>query len=277
MKYIYVSPIIQSFRATGTVYVNQLFSTDDLKKQANNAVYKFLDDNADFNVPIYKSNITEIIEDLNGISHVDIKFEPDIPYPVLRSVDPSYRSTFYFSVPGLYPPIDDNGGLYVDIIYSAIDLIIYSYFIIAYDEPSWRAFIELTRTMTPDEIQSGSVHGIKTMTERYFLSNFVKDVYDRLNLNIGISNDTVTHFQDTSAFITVMSDIHKDLSWVIRSNMIDSNGNIAPEYTITTNTIGSNTKTLDRGGFSLGGEIAKINFNSVSVSTQSPYLNYQYK
>jgi hypothetical protein len=115
------------------------------------------------------------------------------------------------------------------------------------------------------------------MTSRKFLSNVVKDMYDLLKNALGESTPTIAQFQDTNDFITVVSDIYKDLLWVIRSNMIDSNGNIAPEYVVTTNSFGVKSKTLLRGGFSLGNELAKINFDAVSVSTQSPYLTYEYK
>lgn len=279
MRYIYASPLTHSFRVTGTVYINQLASVDDLKKQANNSVYQFLDKKNDFNVSVNKSNIVEIIESFDGVDHVDIRFEPDIPLPVLRNIDPSYRSTFYFAVPGLYPPIDshDDPAGTAATIYTTINYTLPDFFGTGYTEPLWRALIEDLRTKTPEEIYNGDPYWMNEITERYLLNNIAKEIYNRLVTSLGASTPTVTKFQDSNDFITVISDIQKDLLWAIRCNMIDSNGNIAPEYEITENTLGPNTKTLLRGGFSLGNEIAKLNLDQISVDTLTPYLNYIYK
>lgn len=279
MKYVYASPVIHSFRVAGIVYADQLFSTDDLKRQINNQQYKFLDDNADFAVPIYKSNIIQVIEDFKGIDHADIRIEPDIPYP---TANPSYRKTFYFSVPGYYSTIDKY-GTDAAAIYEAVNVALYITGSYGY-ESEWREFIETSRTMTPDEIfntdpeVSIGFGKLKNINERYFLSTIVPEIYSQIEAAIGESTDAETKFQDTLDFITMISDIHKDLCWAIRCNMIDSNGNIAPEYEVTVNVYGVNTKRFKRGGFSLGNEIAKINFDAVSVSTPAtPYLSYQYK
>lgn len=282
-RYVYVSPLIQSFRAKGTVYVNQLFSLDDLRKQANNQTYKFLDDNADFNVPVYKSNIIEIIEKFNGIQHVDITFEPDIPLPIVDDAEISYRTTFYFPVPGKYDTVDKYGD-YASLIYDDVYAILLSYFPPVEENPTsqetyWRAYIEASRLLTPDEIQDDQTENDtkKFITERYFLTTIVNEIYTKLKDDIGTSRETT--FPDTTDFVTMISDIHKDLSWIIRSNMIDSHGNIAPEYHLSTNVFGVNVKTLERGGFSMGNEIAKINFDAVSVELEpyEPYLSYEYK
>jgi hypothetical protein len=50
--------------------------------------------------------------------------------------------------------------------------------------------------------------------------------------------------------------------------MIDSNGNISPEYTISLNNFNTEIKTYLRGGYSIGCEITKFDLSN---------LNYQYK
>ena len=76
IKHVYVSPIIHNFDITGTIYVNSLYDKSSLKTQVEDAIYEWLDSNADFNVPIYKSNIIEIIEGFEGVKYANIKFEP---------------------------------------------------------------------------------------------------------------------------------------------------------------------------------------------------------
>jgi len=276
LKYIYCSPTIQSFRLAGNVYAEQLFSIDDLHKQINNAIYEFCDEHADFNVNLYLSNIIDIIENFQGIDHADVRFEPDIPMP---GATLSPQTTFYY--PGNYLPIDSH-GTDAPTIYGVVNTTLNTELGIAAPDlspipfrGSWETFINDTRTMTPDEIQISSNPTLSAVNEREFLSVIISDMYDGLVSALGASTDTETKFQDTNDFITMVSDIHKDLTWLIRSNMIDSNGNIAPEYNITTNVFGVNTKTLFRGGFSLGNEIAKLNLEATSNTV--PALIYQYK
>lgn len=64
----------------------------------------------------------------------------------------------------------------------------------------------------------------------------------------------------TSDFVKVIGKIHKDLSYIIKLNMLDSHGNIEDEYDIN--------RQYVRGGYSLGSEIVKV-----SLAT----LNYEYK
>ena len=56
-----------------------------------------------------------------------------------------------------------------------------------------------------------------------------------------------------------MSLIHKDMLKIIRYNMLDTNGNIAPEYDANGNHI--------KGGYSIGNEIVKMKVQ----------LTYEYK
>ena len=71
-----MSPLIHSFELSGTAYVKSLFDKDEVRRQINNSVYSWLDLNADFNVGIQKSNITQIIEDNSAIVRVDYDIVP---------------------------------------------------------------------------------------------------------------------------------------------------------------------------------------------------------
>jgi len=69
-----LQPIIQYFNLTGKVYVNKLYSLDSARRKINNALYKYFDVNADFNVEIYKSSIAAIIESYPEVNFCDIGF-----------------------------------------------------------------------------------------------------------------------------------------------------------------------------------------------------------
>ena len=73
-RHIYISPILQEFYLTGSVYINSLASINDTKKKINNKIYEYLDDNADFAVDIYLSKIYEIIESYDEVRSSTIEF-----------------------------------------------------------------------------------------------------------------------------------------------------------------------------------------------------------
>lgn len=76
---VYVSPIIQEFSLSGTVYVNPLFDRSSIQTEIYNSIYDYLNINADFNTPIYLSNLVELIEKVNGVKYTDVEFIPEYP------------------------------------------------------------------------------------------------------------------------------------------------------------------------------------------------------
>jgi hypothetical protein len=106
-------------------------------------------------------------------------------------------------------------------------------------------------------------YNLNLTNERLFLMEIIKGIYDSLE-GIHSSTNNEIFFRDSQDFLTVVSDIHKDLTWLIRQNMIDANGNIAPQYTTSLNQYGVSNKTYLRGGYSIGCEIVKINLTNLS-------------
>lgn len=76
VKNIYISPTIHNMRLTGNVYINQLADRDSTITNIKNAIYTWLDKNADFRKEIYLSNIIELIEDFDDVVYANVKFEP---------------------------------------------------------------------------------------------------------------------------------------------------------------------------------------------------------
>lgn len=76
VKNVYVSPVIHDFQVAGKIYLNPLVDKNRVYTKVTNAIYEYLTKNADFNTPIYLSNLIDIIEDFSEVNHADISFEP---------------------------------------------------------------------------------------------------------------------------------------------------------------------------------------------------------
>lgn len=74
VKNVYISPIIQDFDISGTVYLRKLSDSVSVNNKIINSVYEFLDENADFHTNIYKSNIVELIENFKEVVYTNISF-----------------------------------------------------------------------------------------------------------------------------------------------------------------------------------------------------------
>lgn len=78
VKNVYISPIINDYKITGTIYLNPLADRILSEKKIRTALYEFLNTNADFNVNVYLSNIIEVIEKFAEVNYADVKLEPNV-------------------------------------------------------------------------------------------------------------------------------------------------------------------------------------------------------
>ena len=76
-KCVYVTPVIRDFKISGYIYLNPLVDKSSVEKKITNAIYSYLSKKADFNVPVYISNIIEIIESFSEVHHADVYFAND--------------------------------------------------------------------------------------------------------------------------------------------------------------------------------------------------------
>jgi len=306
IKNIYVSPIIHNFNLEGTIYVKSLYDKEALRTEINNSIYEWLDINADFNKPIYISNITEIIERNPGIIHANIKL---VPEDITAGINNSNNKWYY----GWQDQTVNPYG-------SGLGLIILFYLHNFLNETSTFNTIDEVRKFynvgtvifnflgVPIQIPVGDSYTLEEkkyyihnfINERNFMNNFLKKLFDFL-LNAaemqpepanGEDSNGYTYKDENGAnvinyrrfigyntpqslfnsfnrfyavtsdsdFIKAVTKIHKDLSYIIKLNMIDSNGNIDVEY--------DNEDNYVRGGYSLGSEIVKVNLQPI---------NYEYK
>lgn len=245
IRNIYVSPIIHNFNIKGNIYVKQLADKESLHVSIKDDIYTWLNTNVGFNSPIYLSNVIEIIENYPDVINADIEFEP-IEYAGTTSAgtyfDPNYDSRFELSK------------------YAGEKITLYSEFSDAltdYLTAGGSIDIDSKTITSASSVYSNSVFSknitwLNHITEHSFFNDFVKTVYDNLDRYYE------QPFRDSTEFVDVISDIHKDLSWIIKYNMLDTNGNITTEYmTQIINGINSNVKY--KGGYTLGNEICKFN------------------
>lgn len=250
VRNVYVSPIIQKFNLTGNIYVKQLADKEDLHRQIKNAIYKWLDVNADFDTSIYLSNIIEIIEQFPSVLNTDIKLEPYVPYNSTYFFNPSYDSRF-------------EKAIYADektTIYWAFQRNIARYLQLAgivNTDTTTITNVWENLSSFKTKIYENTNPFLRNITERSFFTNLVKGIYN----DLPVTNLNGTPFRDSLDFTDVISDIHKDLIYIIRYNMLDSNGNIAPEYKKELIN-GAEKSTWYKGGASLKNEIVKININT---------------
>jgi len=245
IRNIYISPIIQSMNLIGKVFLKDLYDKQVEKTNIEDAVYKWFEDNADFNKEIYTSNVIELIEQFPSVFYADIKFVPEVP------VNPA-GGLFYNGIS--HPSIEKQDSANRSIIYTTVNQTLSAYISGTNQEDTSGAQEKLIVYGNKTN-QSYSFKWNREITERTFLEVFGKNLYLSL-----ITNDQDI-FANSDDFINLLSDIRKDYLEIIRYNLIDTLGNIAKDEQVSTD-----QKPI-KGGYSLGNEIVKINIQ----------LTYEYK
>jgi len=253
IRNIYVSPIIQTMKLIGKVYLKDLYDKTTERTNIEDAVYEWLNNNADFNEDIYISNITELIEQFPSVLYTNARFVPDVP-------ESPTGGSFYES--GNHPAVENaftNASVKSD-LYDIIDDEINDYILNAQNKTDTSGSSERNISYTiPSGIkvaQSYTFGWARTITERTFFEDFAKSLYIRL-----IANSTYSDWVDSDNFIDLINDIHKDYLEIIRFNLIDTQGNIAKDIQVDDEGVPL------KGGYSLGSEIVKVNID----------LTYEYK
>ena len=294
VKNIYVSPIIHKFDINGNIYCRSLVDKDALHTAIKNKVYVWADRNADFNKPIYISNIIELIESFPDVVRADVKLTPRIETPQLpattffnyeevNNLMASFYSTWNASdhntirqiiLQRMISFITANTNTYLSTTPPIIGVV----------DKMQQIISEATSSSSYnllDEGKRGEGMGLEyaqlynlyikgesfasKITERSFYYQLVKTMYDSF-VSVNIVNQEGWKFEESPDFYELVNQIHQDLSWIIRFNMIDSYGNIAPQTTTTTINNQTITKNIG-GGYTLGNEIVQLWMN-----TQTQYM-----
>jgi hypothetical protein len=73
VKNVYIKPIIKDLKIDGYIYLNSLADRIKADGKIRDALYSYLDENADFDVNVYVSNLIELIESFPEVHHADIR------------------------------------------------------------------------------------------------------------------------------------------------------------------------------------------------------------
>lgn len=238
VKNVYLQPIIQDFDISGKIYLKKFANLVNTQTKINNSIYKYLNENSDFNTPIYKSNIIELIESFPEVLYTDINITPSIQQAV-----------------GLnYNMVSELGGS------SIVDSDIDSYFS---GDPSSASLAKLyigvylwhyvktiglstTYTDIKNLYQSQKVRELKNFKVYTFdEKTFYRTLIYSIDFGLRSGGSILTGFANSTNFRNVIMKIHNDFSWMIRYNMLDDNENIVkyslrseiPKLTVTSSYI----------------------------------------
>lgn len=246
-KNVYVSPIIHNFNIAGKIYIKKLADKNTLHTTIKNAIYTWLDTNVGFNDDIYISNIIDIIKGYSNVVNTDVYFDP------IAYTGPTGAGTYFDgdSETAWDKPIYAS-EMAANNIQTVFENQIADYLTSGGNIEVDTETVSSSFTYDSTTLVSDTVTWANHVTERTFFTQLVKNIYD--NLSSGYEQP----FRDSEDFIDVVSKIHKDLSYLIKYNMLDTWGNIAAE-TIPITINGVTTNQYYRGGYSMGNEIVKFN------------------
>lgn len=216
VKNVYVTPFINEFDIVGTVYVKKLANINYVQKSVNNKIYEYLNLNADFDTPIYKSKIIEIIENNPNVVFTDFEF---VPYN-------TSGTTFYFnsSTSGItdadiagWTPV--GGETLVD-IYDVYEARITEYI----NSRQIYSFDEVRAIFTSAVPKNVTKYWQSDFTERNFYNELAKNLYNDLKDLAG--DDVVDPFADSEEFDNTILKLRNTFDYMIKWGMLDENGNI---------------------------------------------------
>jgi len=293
-KNIYVSPIIHRFNLIGTIYVKSMYDKSKVQREIADAVYRWADLNADFGIPIYLSNIIEIIESNIAVVNANVRLQPEDKTAGKNNTknkyyDPNPTTNRIYAKYG-----DVAGAQLAKIINDQLKIYLNTY---KDDKHKSSANVSYNRVMYdpadyPNTLECLTYELNNYITERTFYTDFAGVCYKTLfcyaytqkcpdpkvtnpvgyscsevgpnygapnyalfiQYNVANQGTAIQNATISSDFALIMEQIYRDLSYIIMVNMMDSNGNIDKE----TDSLGATI----RGGYSLGTEIVQLILNT---------------
>jgi len=252
---IYISPMVQKFKLKGRVTIGALEDRNAVRRKINNNIYTWLNDNADFEVDIQKSPITDIISnEYKEVKSTNIYFEPVRPVSSITtlSADPDIAE-------GSAP---ETSASVINVINSAISLYLTSAgfanplstqssatsaLLSIYDIPSVSS-ATLVQSASTLPTSASSTAGIWNspyidgtftdfwyeykahlragyISEYTFYNDLIKTIYDNISSNSYL-DESGEPYEDSQYFKNLVFKLHNDIVPVIRTNMLDEEGNI---------------------------------------------------
>ena len=249
---VYVSPIIHKFYATGTAYIKNLFSIDQVKKEICNAVYTQLDIEASFGVPIYKSNIIQTFEEHSAVIHVDLDFSAGQDYSKSSSLElilnghPAIQAIVN-NVFGTYLAGTNSIPLTEDIFWNTLMVEFENEIVAGLKQNIFSQGTSDPKTSDIAFIFAPNYSAANRTYANLITADSVKAVYN--DNNVPDYNYTM---------VDLINSIRTMLSYQIKSNLINKYGNIG-----FPNNMAKITVDDKMGSFTLGSEIVQLDLSQI--------------
>ena len=203
-----------------------------MQKKVNNKVNTFLNENADYNTPIYISNVVEVIESFPDILYADVEFLPQalttssdamIDGPLegdenintwstsaaIIDVMNTHLASYVYGVDGTDA---DPYSTHLSAASDSLNFDIKEWSQIALNEEPW------TKDVVTSNVAKFRMHGFN---ERSFYTVLMKNIW------VGLEDyDTYGPYRDSNDFRLVMMKLNNEIKHVLRNGMLDNKGNI---------------------------------------------------
>ena len=252
---LYISPIVQKFKLKGRVTIGALEDRNEVRRKINNNIYTWLNDNADFEVDIQKSPIIDIISnETKEVKSTNVYFEPVRPVQLITTFasDPdiangSLPSTSATLISTINSEIEDY---LTDAGFANVrsnETSANSSLLSIYDVPSVSGATLVTSASTlptststtpgiwnnpysdgkfPDFWYEYKAHvRVGNISEYTFYNTLIKNIYNAIN-TAGLKDVGSDPYEDSQYFKNLVYKLHNDLTPVIRTSMLDDEGNI---------------------------------------------------
>ena len=246
VRTIYITPFVQKIKLKGDISIGKLEDRVVIKKTINNRIYEWLNENADFNVKIYKSDIYDLIHDTPEVKFANIGFEATKPEQLITSwVTDEDVSTKAFDQPtsaaivsvieseittwldaGGFAQIEDRGDSFARTTAMDTGLIVNEVLETSAGTLSGgSAGIAINNFDSNKYVYQDKVHYIAgNISEKTFYQNLMKGIYDGLGTSLLDVDGGI--WRDSQYFKNVMFKLHNDFLPAIRTGMIDKEGDI---------------------------------------------------
>lgn len=247
VQHLYTGPCFQYFYVEGDVIINKLYNPSTVKTKINNAIYSYVSQNQEFNKPVYRSKITEIIESFIEVDNCSISFKSMDPYVYenavsllnLQDYDASYSTIKSVistsaginhtikSTPGY--DYSGNADFATNIIMNEINSYIFAisqnYYINKTTSSIcvWYAVDESNYTYI-----NYHVNTIADLTEKSFYNTLVANIYNALinSTHNDANNQKLIDYANGESFWKLIQCLNLSFKKYFRDRMISENGDI---------------------------------------------------
>jgi hypothetical protein len=215
VKNIYITPIINEFDLVGTVRIKKLSNINFIQKNINNKLYEFFNLKADFDVPVYLSNLIEIIESDPNVVYTDINFVPYATSGVEFNYNANSSVIVDSDISGWTPVGLESIPLIENVFVTRINQYVGS-------RTSF-TFSEIKTLFTSATTKNVSEIWNDNFTERNFYNELCKNIYSDLKL---LASGATNGFADSDSFANVVLKMRNSFDYAIKFSQLDALGNI---------------------------------------------------